>query len=156
MAGRSPIPTDLRIAENPFQASSAADIICCATTSNSPVFLDEYLKPGVHINAIGSYTPEMQEIPSATIARALVVVDSRSATLAETGDLLRPLQEGLIDQNHIYAELGEIAQGSKPGRTNKDQITFFKSVGIAVQDAMAAQLALRNSEMLGLGQTVSF
>jgi ornithine cyclodeaminase/alanine dehydrogenase-like protein (mu-crystallin family) len=156
MSGRSPIPTDLRIAESPFQAVSNADVVCCATTATSPVFLDTSLKAGVHINAIGSYTPEMQEIPSATIARALVVVDSRSATLAETGDLLRPIHEGLIDQDHIYAELGEIAQGSKLGRANAGQITYFKSVGLAVQDAMAAQLALQNSEKMCLGQTVPF
>ena len=156
ISGRSPIHADLRIAESPYQAVSNADIICCATTATSPVFSDADLKLGVHINAIGSYTPNMQEIPSATIVRALVVVDSLSATLAETGDLLRPIQEGLIDQDHIYAELGEIAQGSKPGRANADQITCFKSVGLAVQDAMAAQLALQNSEKMGLGQTVPF
>jgi len=156
MSGKSPIPSDLRIAESPEEAVSNADIICCATTATSPIFSDASLKPGVHINAIGSYTPEMQEVPSATILRALVVVDSRSATLAETGDLLRPIQEGLFSENHIYAELGEIAQGSKPGRTNANQITYFKSVGLAVQDAMAAQLALSNSELLNIGHTVPF
>jgi ornithine cyclodeaminase/alanine dehydrogenase-like protein (mu-crystallin family) len=156
MAGKFPIPLNIRIAENSSQAVSDADIICCATTATSPVFSDDDLKPGVHINAIGSYTPEMQEIPSRTIARALVIVDSRSATLAETGDLLRPIQEGLITQDHIYSEIGEIALGSKPGRTNSDQITYFKSVGLAVQDAMAAQLVLSNSEKYNLGQIVNF
>jgi len=156
MSGKSPIPSDLRIADCSDQAVSNADIICCATTSASPIFRDGSLKPGVHINAIGSYTPDMQEVPSATILRALVVVDSRSATLAETGDLIRPIHEGLITENHIHAELGEIAQGSKPGRTNDTQITYFKSVGLAVQDAMAAQLALSNSELLNIGQTVPF
>jgi ornithine cyclodeaminase/alanine dehydrogenase-like protein (mu-crystallin family) len=156
MAGKPPIPADIRIANNPSQAISDADIICCATTATSPVFSDQDIKPGAHINAIGSYTPEMQETPSATVARALVIVDSRSASLAETGDLLRPIQEGLMTQDHIYAELGEIALVRKPGRTDSQQITYFKSVGLAVQDALAAQLALANSEKLNLGQLVQF
>jgi ornithine cyclodeaminase len=156
MSGISPVPSDLRIADSPDQAVSNADIICCATTSSKPIFSDASLKPGVHINAIGSYTPEMQEVPSETIARALVVVDSISATLAETGDLIRPINEGVFTQEHIYAELGEIAQGNKPGRKNAAQITYFKSVGIAVQDVLAAQLALSNSEKMQIGETINF
>jgi ornithine cyclodeaminase/alanine dehydrogenase-like protein (mu-crystallin family) len=114
------------------------------------------LKPGTHVSAIGSYTPEMQEVPAETVARALVVVDSRSATLAETGDLLRPMQDGLFGGEHIYAELGEILLGRKPGRKSPDQITYFKSVGVAVQDAMAAQLALQNARSQRLGVEVNF
>lgn len=156
MSGRSPVPNDLRIAKSPDQAVSNADIVCCATTSTFPIFSDDSIKPGVHINAIGSYTPEMQEVPGATISRALVVVDSRSASLAETGDLIQPIQEGLFTENHIYAELGEIVLGNKPGRSNANQITYFKSVGLAVQDAMAAQLALSNSELMNIGKTFPF
>ena len=156
MSGKSPIPSDIRIAKNPDQALSKADIICCATTANSPIFSDASLKPGVHINAIGSYKPDMQEVPSVTISRALVVVDSRSATLSETGDLIKPIHEGLFSENQIHAELGEIARGSKPGRTNSTQITLFKSVGLAVQDAMAAQLTLLNSDLMNIGKTVPF
>jgi len=156
MAGKGLIPKDLRVAESARQAASTADIVCTATTSNTPVFSDEDLKPGLHISAIGSYTPEMQEVPAETVARALVVVDSRSATLAETGDLLQPMGAGLFGEEHIYGELGEILLGRKPGRTSPDQITYFKSVGVAVQDAMAAQLALQNAQKLGLGTQVSF
>ncbi|MFH2038641.1 MAG: hypothetical protein ABIJ65_04325, partial [Chloroflexota bacterium] len=156
MRGKSPIPFDIRIAKNADQAISNADIICCATTANSPIFKDSFLKPGVHINAIGSYKPDMQEVPSATIARALVVVDSRSATLSETGDLITPIHEGLFSENQIYAELGEIVMGNKPGRTNATQITYFKSVGLAIQDAKAAQLTLVNSELMNIGLTVPF
>ena len=156
MAGKGSIPKDLRIASNAGQALSEADIVCTATTSNAPVFADSDLRPGVHISAIGSYTPEMQEVPAETVARALVVVDSRSATLAETGDLLQPMQAGLFGEEHIYAELGEIVLGRKAGRQSADQITYFKSVGVAVQDAMAAQLALQNARKLGLGTEVSF
>ncbi len=156
MAGREPIPNDLRVASSPQQAVTDADVICTATTSQSPVFNHSDLKPGVHINGVGAYTPDMQEIPSKTVAAARVVVDSRSAALEEAGDLIIPIQEGLINENHIHAELGEIILGVKAGREHPGQLTFFKSVGIAVQDAMAAQLALQNAARLGLGQSVNW
>ncbi len=154
MAGRGPIPRDLRPAESPAQAVREADIICTATTSSTPVFDDKDLKPGVHISAIGSYTPEMVEVPAETIVRARVFVDSRSAVLAEAGDLLQPIQKGLITEAHVAAELGEIVLGRKPGRTSKDEITYFKSVGVAVQDAVAAQLTLKNAAIMNIGQEV--
>ncbi|MFQ5400546.1 MAG: ornithine cyclodeaminase family protein [Anaerolineae bacterium] len=156
LAGQGPIPADLRAAESPRQAAAAADIICTATTSVSPVFADGDLKPGVHINGVGSYSPEMQEVPAETVARALVAVDSRAACLAEAGDLLRPIKEGLFDEAHIHAELGEVVLGRRHGRAAPEQITFFKSVGVAVQDAMAARLALRHAQSLGLGQQVAW
>jgi ornithine cyclodeaminase len=156
MSGIGDIPDDLRVAKSPREALSEADIVCTATTSDTPVFADADLKPGTHISAIGSYTPEMQEVPAETVARALVVVDSRSATLAETGDLLQPMQAGLFGEEHIAAELGETILGRKPGRQSPEQITYFKSVGVAVQDAMAAQLALQNAQKMGLGTEVLF
>lgn len=154
LAGVGVVPRDVRIASTSEEAVHKADIICTATTSISPVFNDENLKPGVHISAIGSYTPEMQEIPSETVSRARIVVDSRSATLAETGDLVIPLQLGLIRPEDIDTELGEIILGKKPGRQSPEEITFFKSVGVAVQDAMAAQTALENAQKLGVGQSI--
>ena len=156
MAGKGSIPRDLRVASSSAEAVSKADIVCTATTSNIPVFSDDDLKPGAHVSAIGSYTPEMQEVPSETVARALVVVDSRSATLAESGDLLLPMQAGIFGEEHIYAELGEILLGRKHGRKSPEQITFFKSVGVAAQDAMAAQLALQNARSQRLGVEVNF
>lgn len=156
MAGQGPIPKDLCLAKDPQEVSSQADVICCATTSTAPVFNDQHLKPGVHINGVGSYTPDMQEIPPETVQRALLVVDSRQAALSEAGDIIKPIKEGRIKAEHIQAELGEIALGDKPGRVDAKQITFFKSVGNAVQDAAAAQLALYNAQKLGLGQHVQF
>jgi ornithine cyclodeaminase/alanine dehydrogenase-like protein (mu-crystallin family) len=156
MAGLSPIPRDLRSAASPMEAVSQADIICTATTSNTPVFSDSDLKPGTHISAIGSYTPEMQEVPAETIQRARIVVDSLAAVLAEAGDLIQPMQSGLITQAHVFAELGEIVLGRKPGRASPEEITYFKSVGVGVQDAMAAQIALKNARTLKLGHEVPF
>jgi len=156
MAGQGRIPRDLRPAATPKEAVSAADIICTATTSTTPVFEDKDLKPGAHISSIGSYTPEMVEVPPETIQRAKVVVDSRSAVLAESGDLIQPMKNGLITESHVFAELGEIVLGRKPGRETNEEITYFKSVGIAVQDAMAAQLALKNAKAKNLGRDVDF
>ena len=98
----------------------------------------------------------MQEIPADTVARALVVVDSMDAALAEAGDLIQPIQQGIIHREHIHAELGQIVLGTKEGRTDPKQVTLFKSVGLAVQDIVAARLALQNAHALGLGQGVEW
>ncbi|MHC4178195.1 MAG: ornithine cyclodeaminase family protein [Planctomycetota bacterium] len=156
MAGEGPIPPDVRPAADPRQAVSEADVICTATTSPTPVFSDADLKPGAHVNAVGSYQVDVQEIPAESVARALVVVDSRAAALAETGDLIQPIRQGLIGPEHVHAELGELVLGRKTGRASADQITLFKAVGVAVQDAVAARLALEQVEHADLGQRVDW
>ncbi len=150
------IEAELIAAESSQQALAEADIVCCTTTSKTPIFDDADLEPGVHINAVGSYTPQAREVPPETVRRALVVVDSRHAALEEAGDLIQPLQAGLIGREHIHAELGELVLGRKTGRTDDRQITFFKSVGLAVQDAVAARFALENAVRLKLGQEVAW
>ncbi len=155
LAGKSPIPPTVLVAKDARSAVENADIICTATTSFTPVFDGDWLEAGVHINGIGSFLPSMQEIDTRTVQRSLVVVDSRSAALAEAGDLIIPLQNGAIEQEHIAAELGEIVTGIHPGRTDHSQITFFKSVGVAVQDAAAARIALSNALTDGLGTTIA-
>ncbi len=156
MAGQGSIPGEIRAAATPAEAIQEADVICTATTSLTPVFEDRLVKRGVHISAVGSYTPEMQEVPQETIARARVIVDSRAACLEEAGDLIQPMRAGLFDASHIHAELGEIVLGRRTGRDSADQITYFKSVGIAVQDALAAQVACKNARRMNLGREVSF
>lgn len=156
MAGRGPVPGDLRAAASPAEALAGADIVCTATTAFEPVFEAADLKPGTHVNAVGSYTPEMQEVPADLVQQAVVVVDSRGAALVESGDLIKPIKQGLIGEGHVHAELGEIVLGKKTGRQNDEQLTYFKSVGVAVQDAMAGRLALKNAEKLGLGQKVDW
>jgi len=153
--GREPwAPPSVSVADTPAAAVREAEIICTATTSSIPVFDGHQLRPGTHINAIGGYTPDMQEVDGATVARALLVVDSRVAALAEAGDLIIPIREGRISAEHIHAELGELVNGTQVGRTDPDQITLFKSVGVAVQDAIAAGRALARAEQLGLGQII--
>jgi ornithine cyclodeaminase len=139
-----------------YQALAEADIVCTATTSAEPVFADHELREGVHINGVGSYTPEMAEIPAETVQRARVVIDHRQAALQEAGDLIQPLRRGLITPEHCQTELGDIIVGRQAGRENPRQITFFKSVGVAVQDAAAAQLALANARAWNLGTVVPF
>lgn len=154
LRGHGRIPENLWVADSPAEALAEAQIVCTATTSARPVFAFRELARGAHVNAVGSYTPTMQEIDADTIAHALVVVDSREAVLAESGDLIIPLGQGLIEAGHIHAELGEIVTGSKPGRASPGQLTLFKSVGLAVQDAVAAGRTLARAEQLRLGQLV--
>jgi len=146
-----PIPADVAAAESPAMAARRADVICTATTSSTPVFDDADLKAGVHVNGIGAYTPQMQEIPAATVGRAKIVVDARSASLAEAGDLIIPLKRGLIRETDIHGEIGEVAAGRIPGRESDQEITFFKSVGVAVQDVAVAALILQRAVEQGLG-----
>jgi len=153
MARRLALP--VHVAATPAEALRQADVVCTATTSSTPVFDDADLPSGAHVNGVGSYTPQMQEVPAETVRRARVVVDHRPASLAEAGDLLIPLRQGLIGEAHIHAELGEIVAGLKPGRASADEITFFKSVGVAVQDAAAAGAVLAAARRAGLGSEVA-
>jgi ornithine cyclodeaminase/alanine dehydrogenase-like protein (mu-crystallin family) len=156
MRGKGVVTRDLRRAGNASEAAEEADIICTATTSLRPVFKDKDVKDGTHISAVGSYRPDMQEVPAETLARAQVFVDSRAAVLEEAGDLIQPMQARLFNESHIRGELGEVVLGRIPGRQSVEEITYFKSVGIAVQDAMAAQVALTNARKMNLGTEVDF
>ena len=133
----------IRAATTPHELNRA-DIICAATTSSTPVFQKDHVKNGTHINGIGSYKPTMQEIPCELIQHATLIVDQRTASLTEAGDIVIPIRQGLITNDHIYAELGEIISGSKKGRISDDQITVFKSVGNAIQDLAIAHFMLQD------------
>jgi ornithine cyclodeaminase len=145
----------VRVMDDRSAAVQGAHIVIAATTSSTPVFDGRDVAPGTHVNGIGSYTPEMQEVDATLVQRAKVVVDSREAALAEAGDLIIPLRQGLITADHIHAELGEIVNGDKAGRTSDDEITFFKSVGNAAQDVVTARWVLQAAEEKGLGTVVT-
>jgi ornithine cyclodeaminase len=149
-----PIPRRIEVASTAKEAITEADILCTATTSSTPVFSESDVKPGCHINAIGSFTPQMQELPEETVSRALLVVDSREAAWAEAGDLIIARKRGLITEASIHAEIGEIVAGTKPGRTSSDQVTLFKSVGNAVQDVSVGARILEEAKKKGLGTMV--
>lgn len=143
---------ELLAADSPTQAVREALVICAATTSSTPVFDGADLQSGAHINGVGSYKPEMQEIDCVTLKRASkIVIDSREGALAEAGDLIVAIERGEIQLSDIYAEIGEIAAGLKAGREDDDEITYFKSVGNAAQDAAVAQAIYQRSLQEDLG-----
>ncbi len=153
MYAGTPVPADLRAAGSPAAALREARIVACATTSHAPVFEDADLNAGTHVNAVGAFTPEMQEVPAETVARARVFVDQREAAMAEAGDLIIPAQAGLLDPSRLI-EIGEVVNRTAAGRESPDEVTLFKSVGNAVQDIAAATRALRAAEEKGLGTVV--
>jgi ornithine cyclodeaminase/alanine dehydrogenase-like protein (mu-crystallin family) len=148
------VPRDIRIASTPAEAVRETDIICTATTALKPVFRDADLPSGVHINAVGSYEPHVQEIPVETLGRAVIVVDSLEASFAETGDFIIPVRAGLFSREMVRGEIGRIASGDLPGRRSDSELTLFKSVGLAVQDMAVAARALDRAARLDLGTTV--
>jgi alanine dehydrogenase len=135
-------------------ALDGADIACAASHAAEPVIRRPWLSPGVHVTSVG-FNPAGREIDDATIAAALVCVESRQVALAPfpagSNDLLIPIQEGIITAGHIHAELGELVEGRKPGRSSREQITLYKSVGVAVQDAAAAGLVIAAARDRGTG-----
>jgi alanine dehydrogenase len=142
------------LAATPRDGVRHADIIVTATPARTPLFDADDVREGTHVNAIGAFMPDMIEVPQALVARAKVIVDSREACMAEAGDLLMPMRDGVIASTHIYAELGELVAGRKPGRAGPTEITFFKSVGNAVQDLAVGRLALTRAEAQGYGHVV--
>jgi len=146
---------DIAVASSSREALREADVVCTATVSATPVFDDSEVRPGTHINAVGSYQPHIQEIPAATVCRALLVVDHRESVLAETGDLIIPIAKGLITEAHIHTELGQLVAGNARGRTSDRQVTLFKSVGVAVQDLAAAARTVERAQADNLGTLVA-
>jgi ornithine cyclodeaminase/alanine dehydrogenase len=144
---------DIIKADSPNQLMEA-DIICTATSSPDPLFDGEAIKPGTHINGIGSHTPNTRELDTAIIRRSKLVGDSREACFNEAGDVMIPLQDGSIDESHFYAELGEVITGIKTGRTDETEITVFKSNGLAIQDAATAKLVYDKAVEAGIGSRV--
>jgi len=145
---------EIVVAKTSKEAVKDADIICCASIAETPVFADQDLPAGVHINAVGSYKPHVQEVPEEMVLRSRLYVDHRESALEETGDLIIPIEKGLMTEEHIVAEIGEVAAGKAPGRISDSEITFFKTVGVAVQDLAAATLILQRAEELGVGTLV--
>lgn len=145
----------LRPAASPDEAVREADIVITATSSATPVFDGRLLRPGVHINAVGAYRGDMRELDAQAVARARVYVDAREAAWAEAGDLVIARDEGAIDEAHVQGELGEVLNGAVPGRSDRDDITLFKSVGLSVQDVVAASELYRRAELEGAGTVVA-
>ncbi|MBL7111779.1 MAG: ornithine cyclodeaminase family protein [Bacteroidales bacterium] len=144
---------EVEIATTPEQVLDS-DILITATSSPTPLFDGKLVKPGTHINGIGSHTPNARELDAEIIKRSKFIGDSREACFKEAGDIMIPLQEGSITEEHFYAELGEIITGKKPGRTSAEEITLFKSNGLAIQDAATAKLVYDKAREQGVGKEI--
>ena len=135
-------------------AARGADIVVLATASRTPVVSDVDIDPGTHIAAVGACRPDQREMPTALMARARVFVDSRAAAEKESGDILIPQREGAFGKDHVAGELGELVAGKVQGRTSKQDVTVFKSLGLAVEDVVTARLVVDRAQAAGLGQPI--
>lgn len=142
------------ICQDPNEAVRSSDILVTASTSMQPVFT-EPLKPGVHVNGVGSFKPTMQELPTSAIcAAAKVVVESKDSALEEAGDLVVPIQAGMYSSDAIHGELGQIISGTLAGRVNDQEITVFKSVGLAIADIVIAKYFYDKACKQNVGVTI--
>jgi ornithine cyclodeaminase len=141
------------------EACEGADVVCATTHALEPVVRRQWLAAGAHVTSVG-YNVRGREVDDATVVDSLVVVESREAALAPlpagSSDLLEPIERGLIDPDHVHAEVGELIGGEKPGRTSPEQLTLYKSVGVAVQDGAAVAVILRAARERGVGREVEF
>ena len=129
---------DVQVFDDPEKAVLGAQVIVTATDSRKPVFPGGAIGEGVHVNAIGAFTPEMAEVDGDLISRAKVVVDLRATVMAEAGDLVQAIEGGAFSLESIHAELGEVVNGERTGRESPREVTLFKSVGNAAQDVAVA------------------
>jgi alanine dehydrogenase len=139
--------------ERPEDAVRGADIVVTTTPSKAPVLLDDWIRPGVHINCIGADAPGKQELDSTILKRAKIVVDSWEQA-SQSGEISLPLAQGMLKREDVWAELGQIVAGLKAGRTSNEEITVFVSTGLAIQTAVTANIAYKKAMAHGLGQMV--
>jgi len=145
----------VRIETSRKAAVIGADVITCATTSSRPVFSGRDLAAGAHVDAVGTFRPATREVDTLTIQKSRVVVDTYEGAWEEAGDLLIPIKAGAITRRHVRADLAELVAGTRRGRTSPQEITLFKSVGFAPEDAVTARLAYDRAMAAGLGTEVS-
>ena len=154
-AMRAELGVTVELAADVRAALREADLVTCATTSTSPVVTGTDLRAGAHVDAVGAFRPDAREVDTETVRRARVVVDTYAGALDEAGDVLIPMREGALTRDRIAAELAELVTGAKPGRRSAEDITFFKSVGFALEDLATAELAYRLARARGTGTEVA-
>jgi len=145
---------EIKKADSPDGLLAEADIICTATSSATPIFDGNKVRPGTHINGIGSHTPNARELDTAIVKKSKFIADSYEACLKEAGDIMIPIDEGALDRSHMFAELGEVVTGKKPARESNDEITLFKSNGLAIQDVATAKLVYDKAKEAGAGTNI--
>lgn len=141
-------------AESAEAAVRGADVVVLVTASNTPVIQDAWVKPGACVISVGACRPNQREMDPDLVARGRLVVDSRAAALKESGDVVQGIREGRFGEDHIAAELGQVVADPKLGRTTADQVTIFKSLGMAVEDVAAAELAYQRAGQLAKGAAI--
>jgi ornithine cyclodeaminase/alanine dehydrogenase-like protein (mu-crystallin family) len=143
------------VAATGADAVRGADVVCTTTSATTPVLLGDWIEPGTHVNAIGACTPNARELDSAAVVRSRLYVDRRESALREPGDILAPLEAGEITASHVIAELGDVLLGSSAGRRSPEEITLFKSLGLAIEDLAAASFVYAEAQRTGDGISVS-
>ncbi len=146
----------IEIASRPEDVVRSADVLCTLTPAIEPIVRGEWLRPGVHVNAVGTHENTAREIDTEAVVRSRVVVDVLDAVLAECGDLNIPVAEGAITLEHFSCELGQLVIGLRPGRSSAAEITLFKSVGVALQDIATAHLVVDRAREGGYGTELQF
>jgi alanine dehydrogenase len=145
---------DVSEAETGKLAIDGADIIVTATPAKSPIVMGSWLVEGMHVNAVGSGTPNLRELDEEVLSKSKIVADDVAAATAETGDFLIPMREGKFDVRSVYCGLGDLVTGRKIGRASDEEITLFKSVGLAIEDVAAAKFIYDEAARRGLGNEV--
>src|SRR5436305_4600014 len=140
---RTGLPVE--VAPTGREAVAGADLICTVTAATEPVLLGEWISPGAHVNAVGACTPKARELDAAAVARSRLFTDRRESLLAEAGDFLLAREEGAVADDPILGEIGEVLEGKVPSRRSEDEITLFKSLGIAVEDLAAGMHVYRKA-----------
>jgi len=136
------------------EAVAGADIICTLTKAREPILLGDWISRGAHLNVVGSSVAAAAEIDTAAVVQSRFFVDCRNSTVNEGGEYLRALRCGAISAAHIAAEIGEVANGTHPGRTSRDDVTLYKSLGVAPQDLASAHYVLDKARAAGIGQLI--
>jgi ornithine cyclodeaminase len=149
---RSHVEAPIAATTSVRDAVDGADLIALVTASREPVLRSEWVRDGAHICAVGACRPDQREMDTALVTRGRIYVDSRAGALAEAGDIVLPIAEGAFDASKIAGELGAVAAGRIKGRTSRDEVTIFKSLGMAVEDVAAAHLAYMRAAERGLGR----
>ncbi len=147
---------EIEVPETAEEAVTGADIICTCTSAKQPVLFGKWLKPGMHINAVGSTVPHTRELDTEALVKCKMFVDRKEAALNEAGDFLFPQKEGAVTEDHIKGEIGDVLLGKNPGRESTEEITLFESLGLAIEDVAAAFHISNKAKEKDMGTWIEF
>jgi alanine dehydrogenase len=145
---------DVLAVKSSREAVDGSEVVVTATPAQEPIVMGQWLEKGCHVNAVGSGRPDFREVDEEVLRRSKIVADDIDAALSETGDFITPIKIGKFNQGEIYASLSDLALGRKPGRTGEDEITLFKSVGLALEDVAAAKYVYDKAMDAGIGRSI--